>query len=237
MDNRFDREIKLIGYEGFEVLQSKHVAVFGVGGVGSYTVEALGRAGIGKLTIVDFDVVDITNINRQLHALTSTVGKVKVEVAKERLLDINPYLEVHAINEKYTAENAETLLSAEYDYVVDAIDMVSSKIDLIVRAQEMGIPLISSMGAGNKLDATKLVVTDLFKTHTCPLAKVMRKELKNRGIKKQKVIYSTEVALKPILLKDEEPSRKQTPSSISFVPPASGLLMASEVVNALLHEK
>lgn len=236
MDIRFDREIKLIGRNGFDCLQSKHVAIFGIGGVGSYTVEALGRAGIGKLTIVDFDTVDITNINRQLIALSSTEGRVKVEVAKERLLDINPFIEVVAINKMYNAETADEIFSTEFDFVVDAIDMVASKLDLIERCQKNNIPVISSMGTGNKLDPSKLVVTDINKTHTCPLAKVMRKELKKRGIKKQKVIYSTEKARKPMLLDGEEEKRKQTPSSISFVPPASGLLMASEVVNYFLED-
>lgn len=237
MDNRFDREIKLIGEEGFQLLQSKHVAVFGVGGVGSYTVEALARAGIGELTLVDFDVYDITNINRQLHALTSTVGKVKVDVIKERLMDINPNIKVHAINQKYTAETAKTIFSTDFDYVVDAIDMVSSKLDLIVRCHEHDVSIISSMGTGNKLDATKLVVTDVRKTHTCPLAKVMRKELKNRRVKKQKVVYSTEAPRKPLLLEGEEVARKQTPASISFVPPTAGLILASEVINDLLSEE
>lgn len=234
MDNRFDREIKLIGMDGFRCLQSKHVAVFGVGGVGSYAVEALGRAGVGKLTLVDFDVYDMTNINRQLHALTSTVGRVKVEVVKERLLDINPAIEVVAVNQKYTADTAESIFSTEFDYVIDAIDMVSSKLDLIIRCQEHDVPVISSMGTGNKLDATKLVVTDIHKTHTCPLAKVMRRELKKRRVRKQKVVYSTEEPRKPILLEGEVAERKQTPASISFVPPTAGLILASEVVNDML---
>ena len=236
MDQRFNREKKLIGEHKFDWINSKHVAVFGVGGVGGNAVEALVRAGIGEITVVDFDTVDVTNINRQVFALSSTVGKVKVDVAKERLLDINPYLKIHAINDKYTADNAETILSTDFDYVIDAIDMVTSKIDLLVRCQSMSIPVISSMGTGNKLDATQLVVTDISKTHTCPLAKVMRKELRNRGVKKQKVVYSTEQARKPILLEGEVATRKQSPASISFVPSVAGLILASEVVNYFLKE-
>ncbi len=214
-----------------ERLEKSTVAVFGIGGVGSYAAEALARTGIGRLILVDYDIIDITNINRQVHATTSTIGLPKVQVMKERLLDINPDLEIVAFNEKYSIETKENLLSNEYDYIVDAIDMVSSKIDLIETATSMGIPIISSMGAGNKLDPTGFKVKDIYSTKICPLARVMRQELRKRGIETLKVVYSEEEPMK-INLEDSS-RRKAVPGSIGFVPPVVGLIIASEVIKDL----
>lgn len=222
----------IIGNEGIEKLQNSNVIVFGVGGVGSFAAEAIARAGVGKMTIVDFDDVDITNINRQIPALHSTVGKYKVDVMKDRILDINPNIDIKAIRAKYTAENSEEILCEEYDYVIDAIDMVTSKIHLIETCVKKNLNIISSMGMGNKVDPTKIVVTDIYKTQMCPLAKVMRKELRDRKIKKLKVVYSTE---QPVELKEKIMNGKKiTPGSISFVPSVGGLTIASVVVNDLI---
>ncbi len=222
----------IIGEEGIEKLKNANVIVFGVGGVGSFAAEAIARAGVGNLTIVDFDEVDITNINRQLPALHSTVGKSKVEVMKDRILDINPNINLRAVKKLYNAETSDEILCEEYDYVVDAIDMVASKLKLIETCKNKGLNIISSMGMGNKLDPTKIVVTDIHKTHTCPLAKVIRKELRDRKIKKLKVVYSTE---QPIELKNKIMNgKKVTPGSISFVPSVGGLTIASVVINDLL---
>ena len=176
----------IVGEDGLDKLKNANVIVFGVGGVGSFACEAIVRAGVGNITIVDFDDVDITNINRQIPALHSTVGRYKVEVMKERLLDINPDLNIKAIKKLYNAETSDEILTEDYDYVIDAIDMVTSKIKLIETCKEKGLNMISSMGMGNKLDPTKIVVTDIYKTHTCPLAKVLRRELKDRRIRKIK---------------------------------------------------
>jgi len=233
---QFIRTQLLLGEEGIDRLQGSHVIVFGVGGVGSFAVEALARAGVGKLTIVDFDVVDITNINRQLIALHSTVGKEKVAVLKERLADINPSLEVEAWAEKIMPDTVEEFFQQEYDYVIDAIDMVSSKLALIEFCTSHDIPIISSMGTGNKLDPSKLTVTDIHKTSTCPLARVMRYELKKRGVKKLEVVYSTEAPLKPILPESLDMGAKRTvPGSTSFVPSSAGLLLASVVIRRLIN--
>ena len=224
----------IIGDEGVEKLKNSNVIVFGVGGVGSFAAEAIARAGVGNLTIVDFDDVDITNINRQLPALHSTVGKYKVEVMKERMLDINPNINIKAIRKVYNKDTSEEILCENYDYVVDAIDMVTSKIHLIETCKAKGLEIISSMGMGNKLDPTKIVVTDIHKTSMCPLAKVMRKELKDRRIKKLKVVYSTE---QPIELKKKILNgKKVTPGSTSFVPSVGGLIIASVVINDLLNK-
>lgn len=224
----------IVGDEGIDKLEKSNVIVFGVGGVGSFATEALVRAGIGNITIVDFDNVDVTNINRQIPALHSTVGKLKVDVMKERLLDINPNLNIRTVAEKYNKETTDEILIEDYDYVIDAIDMVTSKILLVEECNKKGLKLISSMGMGNKLDPTKIVVTDIHKTHTCPLAKVMRKELKDRRIKNLKVVYSQE---QPQMLKKKIMNgRKITPGSTSFVPSVGGLTMASVVVNDLLNK-
>ncbi|MDY2734433.1 tRNA threonylcarbamoyladenosine dehydratase [Intestinibacter sp.] len=225
----------IVGQEGLDKLKNANVIVFGVGGVGSFACEAIVRAGVGNITIVDFDDVDITNINRQIPALHSTVGKFKVDVMKDRLLDINPDLNIKTIKKVYSAETSDEIFTEDYDYVVDAIDMVTSKIKLIEVCNEKGFKIVSSMGMGNKLDPTKIVVTDIYKTHTCPLAKVLRRELKNRRIKKLKVVYSTE---QPIELKEKIMNgRKVTPGSVSFVPSVGGLVIASVVVRDLLDQE
>ena len=223
LSNQFSRTERLIGEEAVTRLKEAHVAVFGIGGVGGFVCEALARAGIGTFTLVDKDDVDITNLNRQIIALHSTVGRDKVDVMKERILDINPNAQVNAVKAFYLPENADDFDFSVYDYIVDAVDTVSAKIELVMRAKEAGVPIIASLGTGNKLDATAFRVTDIYKTSVCPLAKVMRKELKARGIEKLKVVYSEEVPIKP-----EGDAR--TPASISFVPPAAGLVIAGEVI-------
>ncbi|MDK2562805.1 tRNA threonylcarbamoyladenosine dehydratase [Romboutsia sedimentorum] len=235
MEKNFATRTSLIvGDDGIEKLKDSNVIIFGVGGVGSFAAEAIARAGVGNLTIVDFDDIDITNINRQLPALHSTVGKYKVEVMKERILDINPNINIKAVRDVYNKDTSEQILCEDYDYVVDAIDMVTSKIHLIETCKVKGLEIISSMGMGNKLDPTKIVVTDIHKTSMCPLAKVMRKELKNRRIKKLKVVYSTE---QPIELKKKILNGKKiTPGSTSFVPSVGGLTIASIVINDLLNK-
>ena len=224
----------VIGKDGLEKLKNANVIIFGVGGVGGFVAEGLARAGIGNMTLVDFDDVDITNINRQIRALHSTVGMMKVDVIKERIKDINPDINIKTINEMYTAENSDNIITEKYDYAVDAIDMVSSKIHLIETCKEKGINIISSMGMGNKLDPTQIEVTDIYKTTMCPLAKVMRRELKKRGIKKLKVVYSTEKAIEP---KEKIMNgNKMTAGSVSFVPSVGGLIMASVIVRDLIEE-
>ena len=237
---KFSRTEMLIGADALEKLKNSRVAVFGVGGVGSYVVEALARSGVGALDLIDNDTVNITNINRQLIALHSTVGKFKVDCAKERILDINPCASVNVYKTFYLPDNADEFDFTQYDYVVDAVDTVTAKLEIIMRAKEAGVPVISAMGAGNKLDATKFVVTDIYKTKVCPLAKVMRKELKNRGVEKLKVVYSEEPALTPKTIPEacekettENTSRRSTPGSIAFVPSVAGLLLAQEVIKDL----
>ncbi|QUH26722.1 ThiF family adenylyltransferase [Serpentinicella alkaliphila] len=245
----FSRSELLIGTEGLNKLKESKVAVFGIGGVGTFTVEALARTGVSKFVLVDDDDICLTNINRQLHATRSTVGKPKVEVMKERILDINPNAEVITYRELYNSESAERLLSEDYDYVVDAIDMVTAKIDLIVRCKEKNIPIISSMGAGNKLDPTKFEVTDIFKTSICPLAKVLRKELRKRGVKDLKVVYSKEEPMTPFVINSDCKTdcictnknrtctvKHQIPGSVAFVPSVVGLILASVVVRDLISK-
>lgn len=233
--HRFSRTELIIGAEGLTKLKNSKVAVFGVGGVGSYTVEALARAGVGSLMLVDFDNVDITNINRQLHALDNTVGLAKVDLMAERVKLINPEIKVYPIKTYYTAENGAELLSADIDYAVDAIDSVASKLDLIQRCIKNNIPVVASMGAGNKLDPTKFQVADISQTTVCPLAKVVRRELRKAGITSGvKVVFSTEPAIKPAC--DAETGERRPPGSISFVPAAVGLILAGEVVRDLLHK-
>ena len=218
----------LIGGENVEKLSQSSVLVFGVGGVGSYCVEALARAGVGKITLFDGDRVNSSNINRQLIALHSTVGLFKCEAARQRILDINPEAKVIIFNEFYTAENADCIDFGHYDYVADAIDMVSSKIMIIEKAHKAGTPVISAMGAANRLDPTGFKVTDIFKTTDCPLARVMRRELRKRNILKQKVVFSSE----PIYKKFND--KEKTLGSISFVPSAEGLVMAAEIIKELI---
>ena len=222
----------LLGKEAVNKLKNSRVAVFGVGGVGGYVAEALVRSGIGKIDIFDNDIVSVTNLNRQIFALWSTVGKPKVEVAKNRLLDINPDLIINAFNVFYMPENADNFDFTAYDYIVDAIDTVTAKIELIKRAKAANTPIISSMGTGNKLDPTKLSIADISKTSICPLARVMRYELKKRNIKNVKVLYSVEQPRKPISYGGED---ERTPASTSFVPSAGGLIIASEVIKDLIN--
>ena len=224
MQNQFSRTEMLIGKEAIEKLKKAKVAIFGIGGVGSYTVEALARAGIGNFVLVDKDIVDETNLNRQIIATTKTIGRPKVELAKERILEINPNAKIE-IYQQFFLPNTEGILDDSIDYIVDAVDTVTAKIELVLRANKMNIPIISSMGTGNKLDATRFEVTDIYKTSVCPLAKVMRKELKNKGIRKLKVVYSKEEPIK---------IDRQTPGSISFVPSVAGLIIAGEVVKELI---
>lgn len=243
--NSFSRTELLLGKEAMEKLAQSAVAVFGIGGVGSFAAEALARCGVGTLAIFDDDKVCLTNINRQLIATRRTVGRKKVDVMKERILDINPQCTVEAHECFYTAENAGEFEFSQYNYIIDAIDTVSSKLTLIEQARDAGVPIISCMGAGNKLDPTRFEVTDIYKTSVCPLAKVMRHELRKRGVQSLKVVYSREEAIAP--QETEELScksncvcppdtkrkctvRRQIPGSISFVPSVAGLILAGEVI-------
>lgn len=238
MLHRFARTELLIGADGVAKLAASTVAIFGVGGVGSYVVEALARSGIGKLILIDHDTVSLTNINRQLPAVESTIGQAKVEVMRQRILDINPDCQVEAIQQFYDKNQSETLIGSDYTYIVDAIDSITAKVDLIVTAMGKNIPIISSMGAGNKLDPTQFKVTDISKTHTCPMAKAVRKILRERGVTKGlKVVFSTEIPLTPLEPHAEESGvRRQLPGSISFVPSVAGLFLASAVVNDILKK-
>ena len=230
------RSAMLLGEDAIERLAAAKVAVFGVGGVGGSVCEALARAGVGELHLFDNDAVSLSNINRQIVALHSTVGHPKVEVMRDRILDINPDCRVVTHQIFYLPENADDFPLLGFDYVADAIDTVSAKIELAVRATAAGVPLISAMGTGNKLDATRFCVTDLSKTSGCPLARVMRRELKARGITHLKVVYSTEEAKKPILLTEEEGARIP-PASLPYVPPVAGLLMAGEIIRAIAEKE
>ena len=230
-ENQFERTALLLGKASVERLARKRVAVFGVGGVGGFVCEGLVRAGIGAIDIVDKDTVALSNINRQLIALHSTVGKNKVDVLEERLKDINKNLIINKYKCFFLPETSETFDFREYDYVVDAIDTVTGKIELILKAKEAGVPIISAMGAGNKLEPAGFQVSDIYKTSVCPLARVMRRELKKRGVDKLKVVYSKEEPIKPQFEEGEE----VVPGSISFVPPVVGLIIAGEVVKDLIR--
>jgi tRNA A37 threonylcarbamoyladenosine dehydratase len=249
MLNQFSRTELLVGNAGMEKLKNARVAVFGIGGVGGYTVEALARSGVGTLDLIDDDKICLTNLNRQILATRSTVGKYKVDVARDRILDINPNAVVNIYKTFYVPDTAEQFDFTQYDYVVDAIDTVTGKIELIMQADRTNTPIISSMGAGNKMDASAFKVADIYKTNMCPLAKVMRRELKKRGIKKLKVVYSEEKPLTPI---DDMAiscrtycicppgtarkctQRRQVPGSNAFVPSVVGLIIAGEVVNDII---
>lgn len=244
MQNLFSRTKMLLGEEAMDKLAACRVAVFGAGGVGGYVIEALARSGIGAIDIIDNDTVCPSNINRQIIATTKTIGQYKVDAAKNRVKDINPDIEVHTYKTFFMPENSSDFDFKLYDYVVDAIDTVTGKIELIVKANEAGTPIISSMGAGNKLNPTAFEVTDIYKTSVCPLAKVMRRELKQRGIKKLKVVYSKEMPLTPLpeditadASSDTEPvftaKRRQTPGSVAFVPSVVGLIIAGEIIKDL----
>ena len=234
MDKKFtDRTELILGEGGIEKLKNSHVLLIGVGGVGSFCAEALIRAGLGNITIVDYSEVEITDFNRQLPGLNSNLGKDKVNVVKERLLDINKDLNINAIKATFNQESSNEIFNTKYDYVVDAIDMVSSKIHLVEECIKRNIPIISSMGMGNKLDPTKIEVSDISKTHTCPLAKVMRKELRDRGIEHLKVVFSTEHPLEPN--KKISNGHRIFPGSMSFMSSSGGLVIASQVVKDLLN--
>lgn len=239
MNNQFLRTEMLIGKDAVEKLNNSRVAVFGVGGVGGYVVEALSRAGVGNIDIIDNDTISVSNLNRQIIALNSTVGKNKVDVLKARLLDINPNLKVETYKCFFT-RNTEFDFS-KYDYVVDAIDTVVGKLELIIRAKSANVPIICSMGTGNKMNPTMFEVADISKTSVCPLAKVIRQELKKRRIKKVKVVYSKEIPLKPIVTEDMDVETKGgriAPASNSFCPAVAGLIIASEVIKDLIaYEK
>ncbi len=234
----YDRTRMLIGDDGMETLHNAHVFIAGIGGVGSFTAEALARAGVGTLTLLDNDTVDITNLNRQIHATQKTVGRPKVEVMAERIRDINPEIRVNTVNAFLLDDNTEAVLGeADYDYIIDAVDTVTAKLSLILYARARNIPVISSMGTANKLDATKFEVVDISKTHTCPLARVMRKELRDRGILSGvEVLYSTAQPVRISAQPGEEnvERKKPVPASISYVPSVAGLLLAGHVIQKLL---
>lgn len=231
----FSRLELLIGKENIDKLSKAHILVFGVGGVGGYVVEALVRSGIGHITIVDNDEVSLTNLNRQIIATRETIGHKKVQVMRERMLSINPDCDVKTLEMFYLPENADTIDLTQYDYVIDAIDTITSKIHLAVHCEQLSVPLISSMGTGNKMNPAMLEVSDIYKTSVCPLAKVMRRELKARRVKHLKVVYSKELPIKPTQSK-EETNKRTIPGSTAFVPASAGLLIASEVIKDLLNK-
>lgn len=231
MNERYTRTAMLLGTEAIENLQSKHVAVFGIGGVGSFCAEALARAGVGALTLVDDDTVSVSNLNRQLVALHSTVGMPKTEVMAQRIRDIAPDCKVTVKTCRYESQNRDMFFEDSYDFIADAIDSVACKTDLIATAIEKNIPIISAMGTGNKLDPTKFVITDLSKTSGCPLARVMRRELKQRGILHHTVLYSTEPAIKPLFQPEEG---KAVPGSVAWVPSCAGLMMAGHIIQQII---
>ena len=235
--NQFSRTELLIGPEAMEKLHRSRVAVFGVGGVGGYVVEALARSGVGTLDLIDNDVVTLTNLNRQIIATHATLGMQKVDAAAERVRDICPEIQVNRHNCFFLPENADTFDFTQYDYVVDAVDTVSAKAEIVLRAQAAGVPVISSMGTGNKLDPSRFRVADISATKVCPLARAMRNLLRRKGVKHLKVVYSEEEALKPLGEAEDAPQGKRaTPGSTAFVPAAAGLILAGEVVRDLIAE-
>lgn len=251
MLNQFSRTELLLGSEAMEKLAGARVAVFGIGGVGGYTVEALARSGVGAIDLIDDDKVCLTNLNRQIIATRSSVGKYKVDVMKERILDINPNMEVNVHKCFYLPETKDEFDFSQYSYVVDAVDTVTAKIQLVMEAKEAGVPIISSMGAGNKLDPTAFQVADIYKTSVCPLAKVMRRELKKRGVKKLKVVYSQEQPINPAEnmesscrtdcicppgAEHKSTERRAIPGSVAFVPSVVGLIIAGEVIKDLTRK-
>ena len=236
MKEEFKRQELLYGKEAMEKLKNSHVALFGVGGVGSYSAEALARSGIGQITLVDCDTVSLSNINRQLCALQSTVGQFKVDVVADRLLDINPDIKIITRRDFVLPDNIDTFDFASFDYVIDAIDTVSAKIAIAEACNTLGVPLISSMGTGNKQDPTRLTVTDITKTSTCPLARVMRRELKKRGVSHLTVVYSEEEAMTPLERITTE-GGKVVPGSLAFVPSVAGLIAASEAVKHIISKE
>lgn len=244
MSEQFSRTERLLGEEALVRLKNARVAVFGIGGVGGYVVEALVRCGVGAIDLIDNDEVCESNLNRQIIATRKTIGKYKTEVMKERILDINPEVEVYTHNCFYLPETAEQFDFSNYSYVVDAVDTVTAKLDLVVRAKENNVPIISSMGTGNKLDPTRFEVADIYKTTVCPLAKVMRRELKKRGIEKLKVVYSKEEPISNKQIGEVSDNtaeggtrRRSTPGSVSFVPSVAGLIIAGEVIKDLIENE
>ena len=237
MISQFSRTELLIGKEGMEKLASSRVAVFGVGGVGGYIVEALARSGVGAIDLIDNDKVALTNLNRQIIATHKSIGKLKVDAAEERCLDINPDIKITKYPIFFTPENADLIDFSKYDYVADAIDTVSSKLEIINRSKKAGVPIISSMGAGNKMHPELFEIADISKTSVCPLAKVIRQELKKRRIKGVTVVYSKEIPIKPQCSIDEPSEKKQIPGSNAFVPSTVGLIIASKIINDLISKK
>ncbi|CDC80468.1 dinucleotide-utilizing enzymes involved in molybdopterin and thiamine biosynthesis family 1 [Clostridium sp. CAG:964] len=234
MDNYFSREELLIGKDAIEILKNSRVAVFGVGGVGGFVVEVLARCGVGTIDVIDNDVVDPSNINRQIIATADTIGQEKVNVVEQRIKSINPNAVVNKHRCFFLPETAKDFDFTRFDYVVDAIDTVSGKIEIILQAKKAGVPVISCMGAGNKLDPTAFVVTDIYKTSVCPLARVMRQKLKKLGVQDLKVVYSTEKAMKPNYPPDMPPQRKAAPGSVAFVPSVAGIIAGGEVIKDLI---
>lgn len=234
MNERTVRAEMLLGSEAMEKLKNAHVAVFGLGGVGSWCAEALARSGIGELTLVDQDEVGLSNINRQLCALTSTVGMPKAEVVRQRILDINPDARVHAVIGRYDAQRRDDFFTG-YDFIVDCIDLVSCKVDLILTAHRRGIPIVSALGTGNKRDAQKLTLCDIKKTSGCPLARVVRKELRAVGIEHHAVVFSPEEAMKPEQFEAPPPGRRSVPGSLVWVPASAGLLLCQYVVETIIQ--
>lgn len=238
MNEQFSRSERVLGADSTEKLKNARVAVFGIGGVGGYTAEALARAGVGTIDLFDFDTVEETNLNRQIIALHSTLGRKKVDVMRERIADINPKATVNAFDTFYSAENADKYDLGVYTYIADAIDSVAAKTELIVRANAAGVPIISAMGTGNKIDAAGFAVADIYKTSVCPLAKVMRRELKARGIKHHKVVFSEE---EPRFFEDEtekdaeSEKKRRAPGSTPFVPPVAGFIMAGEIIKYIVN--
>lgn len=230
--NQFSRSELLLGKEGMEKLKNARVAVFGIGGVGGHAAEALARTGVGRLDLFDNDTVSLTNINRQIIATLDKVGEYKVDVMKERIAQINPEAEVNAYRCFFMPDNSAEFDFSQYDYVIDAVDTVTAKIELVMKSQAAGVPIICSMGAGNKLDAAAFEVSDIYKTSVCPLARVMRIEMRKRGVKKLKVVYSKEPPITP-LPSDEECAKKVVPGSVAFVPSVAGLILAGEVIKDL----
>ncbi len=233
ISEQFSRTEGLLGREAMERLENARVAVFGIGGVGGHACEALARSGVGALDLIDSDRVAVSNINRQIIATHDTVGRLKVQAMRERILQINPEAKVEAHPCFFLPENEEDFLFGQYDYIVDAVDTVAAKIALVMEAERWNVPIISSMGAGNKLDASAFRVADIYSTKVCPLARVMRRELKKRGIRKLKVVYSEEMPLAPAGEMQGEEGRRSTPGSVAFVPAVAGLVMAGEVVKDL----
>ena len=238
MLNQFSRTELLIGKEGVEKLQKVKVAIFGIGGAGSFVVEGLVRAGVSNFVLIDNDIISLTNLNRQIIASHKTIGKNKVDVAKERILEINPEAKVNTFQEFFMPDSEKNIITEDLDYVVDCVDTVTAKLEIIMQCEKLNIPVISAMGTGNKLDPSRFEITDIYKTSVCPLAKVMRKELRNRNINSLKVIYSKEEPIKPTDYSDmeeENTAKKFVPGSISFVPSVAGLMIAGEVVKDLIN--